>query len=188
MSKTGSTRSGRRGDSGTGSRLVPNPGEERKISVSRSRRLRRAGQLDAGPFAADIASFRCTWRPRTRLRERSGSTPASRAGSPPRTCSPRRVRPDRGRWARRTSGGGWSGCSAGRRELGGALFAAAGAWCAGVVPGIRPAAAAGLSAVYVAAMGGSHPLAKRIGAWPAVGVVTAVTVAAAELVTRTVAR
>ena len=35
---------------------------------------------------------------------------------------------------------------------------------------------------------GSHPLAKRIGAWPAVAVVTAVTVAAAELVTRTAAR
>jgi hypothetical protein len=34
-------------------------------------------------------------------------------------------------------------------------------------------------------MGGSHPLAKRIGAWPAVAVVTAVTVGAAELVTRT---
>ena len=31
-------------------------------------------------------------------------------------------------------------------------------------------------------MGGSHPLARRIGAWPSVGVVTAVTVAAAELV------
>jgi hypothetical protein len=37
-------------------------------------------------------------------------------------------------------------------------------------------------------MGGSHPLAKRIGAWPAVAVVTAVTVAASELVTRTAAR
>jgi hypothetical protein len=60
MSKTRSTRSGRRGDSGTGSRLVPDPGEERKTSVSRSRsrRLRRAGKMDAGPFAADIASFR----------------------------------------------------------------------------------------------------------------------------------
>jgi hypothetical protein len=51
-----------------------------------------------------------------------------------------------------------------------------------------PAAAAGLTAVYVAAMGGSHPLARRIGAWPSVAVVTAVTVAAAELVNRTAAR
>ena len=77
----------------------------------------------------------------------------------------------------------------GRRELGGALFAAAGAWCAREwYRASGPTAAAGLSAVYVAAMGGSHPLAKRIGAWPAVGVVTAGTVAAAELVTRTVGR
>ena len=77
----------------------------------------------------------------------------------------------------------------GRRDLGGALFAAAGAWCArDWYRASGRAAAAGLSAVYVAAMGGSHPLAKRIGAWPSVAVVTAVTVAAAELVTRTAAR
>src|SRR6201994_1390309 len=70
-----------------------------------------------------------------------------------------------------------------RRDLGGALFAAAGAWCArDWYRASGPAAAAGLSAVYVAAMGGSHPLAKRIGAWPAVTVVTVITVAAAELV------
>jgi hypothetical protein len=36
-------------------------------------------------------------------------------------------------------------------------------------------------------MGGSHPLARRIGAWPPVAVATAVTVAAAELVIRTAA-
>jgi hypothetical protein len=42
--------------------------------------------------------------------------------------------------------------------------------------------------MYVAAMGGSHPLARRIGAWPSVAVVTAVTVAAAELVNRTATR
>lgn len=73
----------------------------------------------------------------------------------------------------------------GRRELGGALFAAAGAvsaWNWNRAAG--PAAAAGLSALYVAAMGGSHPLAKRIGAWPSVAVVTAATVAAGEIVTR----
>jgi hypothetical protein len=35
---------------------------------------------------------------------------------------------------------------------------------------------------------GSHPLARRIGAWPAVVAVTAVTVAAAEVVTRMAAR
>lgn len=77
----------------------------------------------------------------------------------------------------------------GRRELGGALFAAAGAWCAREwYRACGPAAAAGLGAVYVAAMGGSHALAKHIGAWPSVAVVTAVTVAAAEVVTRTADR
>jgi hypothetical protein len=77
----------------------------------------------------------------------------------------------------------------GRRDLGGALFAAAGAWCArDWYRASGPTAAAGLSALYVAAMGGSHPLAKRIGAWPSVAVVTAVTVAAAELVRRTASR
>jgi hypothetical protein len=34
-------------------------------------------------------------------------------------------------------------------------------------------------------MDGSHPLAKRIGAWPSVPAATAVAVASAELVTRT---
>lgn len=73
----------------------------------------------------------------------------------------------------------------GRRELGGALFAAAGTWCAREwYRAHGPVAAAGLGAVYVAAMGGSHPLAEYIGAWPAVAAVTAVTVAAAEVVTR----
>jgi hypothetical protein len=77
----------------------------------------------------------------------------------------------------------------GRRDLGGALFAAAGAWCAqDWYRASGPAAAASLTAVYVAAMGGSHPLARRIGAWPSVAVVTAVTVAAAELVNRTATR
>ncbi|HEY5354659.1 MAG TPA: hypothetical protein VIK57_19595 [Streptosporangiaceae bacterium] len=77
----------------------------------------------------------------------------------------------------------------GRRELGGAVFAAAGAWCArDWYRTSGPAAATGLTALYAAAMGGSHPLAKRIGAWPSVIAVTAVTVAATELVTRTVSR
>jgi len=49
----------------------------------------------------------------------------------------------------------------GRRELGGALFSAAGAWCAREWYRARgPATAAGLGAVYVAAMGGSHPLSE----------------------------
>ncbi len=40
----------------------------------------------------------------------------------------------------------------------------------------REPAAAGLGAVYVAPMGGSHPLAKRVGAWPSVVAVAVVTV------------
>jgi hypothetical protein len=48
----------------------------------------------------------------------------------------------------------------------------------------EPAAAAGLGAVHVAAMGGSHPLAKRVGAWPSVVAVAVVTVAAAAVATR----
>jgi 4-amino-4-deoxy-L-arabinose transferase-like glycosyltransferase len=48
----------------------------------------------------------------------------------------------------------------GRRDLGGALFAAAGAWCAREwYRASGPVAMAGLSALYAAAMGGSHPLA-----------------------------
>ena len=87
------------------------------------------------------------------------------------------------------TGGFLAGRWTGRRDLAGALFAAAGAWCArDWYRASGPAATVGLSALYAAAMGGSHPLAKRIGAWPSVLAVTAVTVAAAELVTRTVAR
>jgi hypothetical protein len=73
----------------------------------------------------------------------------------------------------------------GRRELGGAVFAAAGALCVwDWNRAAGPVAATSLSALYVAAMGGSHPLAKRIGAWPSVAAVTAATVAAGETVTR----
>lgn len=57
----------------------------------------------------------------------------------------------------------------GVRPLGGVVLLAAGAWCgrswlqdAGALP------AAALTAIYLAGFGASHPLAKRIGAWPAV--------------------
>jgi hypothetical protein len=87
------------------------------------------------------------------------------------------------------AGGFLAGRWTGRRDLAGALFAAAGAWCArDWYRASGPVAAVRLSALYAVAMGGSHPLAKRIGAWPSVLAVTAVTVAAAELVTRAVAR
>jgi hypothetical protein len=55
-----------------------------------------------------------------------------------------------------------------------------------VVPVSGPVAMVGLSALYAAAMAGSHPLAKRAGAWPSVVAVAAVTAAASELVTRIV--
>ncbi|MBV2363590.1 hypothetical protein ACFPZ0_27300 [Streptomonospora nanhaiensis] len=68
------------------------------------------------------------------------------------------------------------------RRLGGAVLAACGAaafrsWrrSAGL-----PTAAA-LSAVYSGAFGLAHPLAKRMGAWPAVLAVTAATGAAAHV-------
>lgn len=73
----------------------------------------------------------------------------------------------------------------GRRGLGGAVFAAAGAGAAGQwwrTVGARGTLA--LSTLYVAAMGGSHPLAKRIGVWPAVLSVTAVVVATSETAAR----
>jgi hypothetical protein len=73
----------------------------------------------------------------------------------------------------------------GRREAGGAVFAAAGAWCARewARRSGGPTAAA-LTALYVAAMGGSHPLAKKVGAWPSVVTVAGVTAAASELLGR----
>jgi hypothetical protein len=84
-------------------------------------------------------------------------------------------------------GGYLAASRTGHRELGGALFAAAGAWCAREwYRASGPVAMVGLSALYVAAMGGSHPLAKMTGAWPSVITVAAVTAAASELVTRIV--
>lgn len=63
----------------------------------------------------------------------------------------------------------------GRRELGGVVLAAAGSvcgrsWLRSSGPGVMGL----LLGVYAAAFGGSHPLAKKIGAWPSVLAVTAV--------------
>lgn len=71
--------------------------------------------------------------------------------------------------------GGWlTARETGIRPLGGVLLAAAGAWAGRTwyAKGGAPLAA-GLGAAYVAAFGLSHPLAKKIGAWPAVLTVTA---------------
>jgi hypothetical protein len=48
--------------------------------------VHRAKQLEVGPFAADVASFRRTWPPRTRRPGPSGLTPRRRCGSPPVLC------------------------------------------------------------------------------------------------------
>lgn len=68
----------------------------------------------------------------------------------------------------------------GKRELGGVVLAAAGAAAAkGWASKVGVPAAAGLTTLYVGAFGASHPLAKKIGAWPSVGVVTAAVAVAA---------
>ncbi|MFI1656152.1 hypothetical protein ACH4ZU_14755 [Streptomyces sp. NPDC020472] len=56
-----------------------------------------------------------------------------------------------------------------KRPLGGAVLAVAGGVAAREwqrVGGVK--ASVGLTSAYVAAFAGSHPLAKKIGAWPAV--------------------
>lgn len=71
--------------------------------------------------------------------------------------------------------GGWQVARAtGVRPIGGAVLAGAGvlagrSWLARK----GPATTAGLSAAYLGAFGLSHPLAKKIGAWPSVLTVAA---------------
>ncbi|OKI49686.1 hypothetical protein [Micromonospora sp. CB01531] len=80
--------------------------------------------------------------------------------------------------------GGWQlARRTGNRPLGGVVLAAG-----GVLAGrewarrTSPAVTAGLVAAYLGAFGLSHPLAKRIGAWPAVLAVSALTAAASYAV------
>ena len=82
-------------------------------------------------------------------------------------------------------GGFAAGRYAHRRDIAGAVFLAAGL-VAGLGWGQRRGArtAAALEALYIGAMGGSHLLSRRIGAWPSVLAVTAATVAASEVATR----
>lgn len=67
----------------------------------------------------------------------------------------------------------------GNRPLGGALFAAVGGYAARtwLRQGAPTAAALGLT--YAASMGLSHPLAKKVGAWPSIAIVSAVSAGAA---------
>ncbi|WP_435856540.1 hypothetical protein [Streptomyces parvus] len=77
----------------------------------------------------------------------------------------------------------------GKRPLGGVALAAAGALAAyewNCQAG--PRAAAGLSVAYVAAFAGSHPLAKKVGAWPSVFAVAGGVAAASWAITRRAAQ
>lgn len=82
--------------------------------------------------------------------------------------------------------GGWlTARETGIRPLGGVVLAAAGAWSARTWYARKGAGAtAGLLAAYLGAFGLSHPLAKKIGAWPAVLTVTAGAAALAALADR----
>lgn len=77
-------------------------------------------------------------------------------------------------------GGYLTAVQTGIRPLGGVVLGAAGYWAArSWAAKTSPVTTAGLLGGYVAAFGLSHPLAKKIGSWPAVGVVTAATAGAA---------
>ncbi|MBB2893871.1 hypothetical protein [Flexivirga oryzae] len=71
----------------------------------------------------------------------------------------------------------------GIRPLGGVLLGAAGIFAGRTWLAKRgPVGAAALSAIYLGSFGASHPLAKKIGAWPSVAVAAAVSGGAAYLV------
>lgn len=77
--------------------------------------------------------------------------------------------------------GGWlTARETGIRPLGGVVLAAAGVWVGrSWLAKADVPTTVGLSALYVGAFGASHPLAKKIGAWPSVLAVTAVVSSAA---------
>ncbi|WP_344356314.1 hypothetical protein [Brachybacterium phenoliresistens] len=79
--------------------------------------------------------------------------------------------------------GGWlTARETGIRPLGGVVLAAAGVYAGRTWLARRgPATTAVLGATYVLGFGLSHPLAKKIGSWPAVLTVTAAAAGAAAL-------
>lgn len=79
--------------------------------------------------------------------------------------------------------GGWlTARESGVRPLGGVVLGVAGAWAGRTWYARHGAAAtAGLAALYVGAFGLSHPLAKKIGAWPSVLTVAGATAVASHL-------
>lgn len=70
----------------------------------------------------------------------------------------------------------------GNRPLGGAVLATCGVLAGRQWLRRGPVATAALAATYLAAFGGSHPLAKKVGAWPSVAIVTAVAAGASWVV------
>ena len=71
-------------------------------------------------------------------------------------------------------GGYLTARESGIRPLGGVVLGAAGVFAGRTWLAKRgPAVTAALSALYVLGFGASHPLAKKIGAWPSVLAVTA---------------
>jgi hypothetical protein len=69
-----------------------------------------------------------------------------------------------------------------QRPLGGAVLAAAGLWCGREwTRRAGTPTAVGLGVLYLAGFGASHPLAKKIGAWPAVLTVAAASATASYL-------
>jgi hypothetical protein len=73
----------------------------------------------------------------------------------------------------------------GVRPLGGVVLAGVGAVCAANWARTSgPARTAVLVGTYLGAFGGSHPLAKKIGAWPSVGAVAAGTALASQVISK----
>jgi len=76
-----------------------------------------------------------------------------------------------------------------RRELGGAVLAVAGLWCGrSWLRSCGPVRASALLSTYFLSFGLSHPLAKRMGAWPSVLTVATVTAVLAHTVADRTAR
>ncbi|WP_337448706.1 hypothetical protein [Corynebacterium pseudokroppenstedtii] len=80
--------------------------------------------------------------------------------------------------------GGWiTARETGIRPLGGVVLGAAGLYAGRTWLAKRgPVKAGALGATYLAAFGASHPLAKKIGAWPSVLTVAGLTAAASYVV------
>ena len=71
----------------------------------------------------------------------------------------------------------------GIRPLGGVVLAAAGVYAGRTwLAKSGPVGTVALGAIYLGSFGASHPLAKKIGAWPSVAVAAAVSGGAAYLV------